>query len=330
MREPEAFLPIVVLTADVNRAAREAALAAGASDFLTKPFDHTEVVLRIRNLLHTRALYLELRRHNAALEQQLEAQRIRELRAATRLQAKANRISDLLRDDQMTMVFQPIVELENGTIAGYEALARFSHPLQRSPERWFAEAAEVGLGAQLELAAIRKALAELDSLVPGAALSVNVSPSTAAEPGLVELVAEAIQHRPIVVELTEHSRVDDYRAMNRHLGRLRSCGALIAIDDAGTGYAGLQHILRLQPDVVKLDRDLISRIDTDPARLALSSSLSKFASDIGAVLVAEGIETRAELDVLRGLGIPWGQGFFLGRPGPADQHHPSVIETRTT
>jgi EAL domain-containing protein (putative c-di-GMP-specific phosphodiesterase class I) len=330
LRAPEVFLPIVVLTADVNRAAREAALAAGASDFLTKPFDHTEVVLRIRNLLHTRALYLELRRHNAALEQQLEAQRIRELRAATRRQAKSERISDLLRHDQLSMVFQPIVELENGAIAGYEALARFRHPLQRGPERWFAEAAEVGLGAQLELAAIRKAMLDLDALAPGAVLSVNVSPATAAEPDLIDLVAEAIQHRPIVVELTEHSRVDDYRAMNRHLGRLRSCGAMIAIDDAGTGYAGLQHILRLQPDVVKLDRDLISRIDSDPARLALSSSLAKFASDIGAVLVAEGIETRAELDVLRGLGIPWGQGFFLGRPGPADQHHRSVIETRTT
>jgi EAL domain-containing protein (putative c-di-GMP-specific phosphodiesterase class I)/CheY-like chemotaxis protein len=331
LRAPEVFLPIVVLTADVNRAAREAALAAGASDFLTKPFDHTEVVLRIRNLLHTRALYLELRRHNAALEQQLEAQRIRDVRAATRRQAKATRISDVLRHDQMSMVFQPIFELESGAIAGYEALARFSHPLRRSPERWFAEAAEVGLGAELELAAVRLALAQLGSLAAGAVLTVNVSPATAGEPELAELVAAAQQHRPIVVELTEHTRVDDYRTMTRHLNRLRSQGALIAIDDAGTGYAGLQHILRLQPDVVKLDRELISRIDSDPARLALSSSLSKFASDIGAVLVAEGIETRAELDVLRGLGIPWGQGYFLARPGPADQQHGSVIETvRTT
>jgi EAL domain-containing protein (putative c-di-GMP-specific phosphodiesterase class I)/AmiR/NasT family two-component response regulator len=330
LRAPEVFLPIVVLTADVNRAAREAALAAGASDFLTKPFDHTEVVLRIRNLLHTRALYLELRRHNAALEQQLEAQRIRDARAATRRQAKSTRISDVLRHDQMSMVFQAIFELVSGAIAGYEALARFSHPLRRSPERWFAEAAEVGLGAELELAAVRKALAELGSLAPGAVLTVNVSPATAGEAELVELVAAAQQQRPIVVELTEHTRVDDYRTMSRHLNRLRSRGALIAIDDAGTGYAGLQHILRLQPDVVKLDRDLISRIDSDPARLALSSSLSKFASDIGAVLVAEGIETRAELDVLRGLGIPWGQGYFLARPGPADQQHGSVIQTART
>jgi EAL domain-containing protein (putative c-di-GMP-specific phosphodiesterase class I) len=228
------------------------------------------------------------------------------------------------------MVFQPIFELESGAIAGYEALARFSHPLRRSPERWFAEAAEVGLGTELELAAVRKALAQLGALAPGAVLTVNVSPATAGEAELAELVAAAQQQRPIVVELTEHTRVDDYRTMTRHLNRLRSRGALIAIDDAGTGYAGLQHILRLQPDVVKLDRDLISRIDSDPARLALSSSLSKFASDIGAVLVAEGIETRAELDVLRGLGIPWGQGYFLARPGPADQQHRSVIETTRT
>jgi EAL domain-containing protein (putative c-di-GMP-specific phosphodiesterase class I) len=118
-----------------------------------------------------------------------------------------------------------------------------------------------------------------------------------------------------VVELTEHSRVEDYDALLGALDALREGGVRIAVDDAGAGYAGLQHILRLHPEILKLDTALTPGIDNDPVRRALAASLLTFADEIGAVIVAEGIETPQELDTLRSLGIPWGQGYHLARPG---------------
>src|SRR5947209_17209858 len=120
----------------------------------------------------------------------------------------------------------------------------------------------------------------------------------------------------IVLELTEHTRVQDYEALLGALGGPRSHGVRIAVDDTGAGYAGLQHLLRLRPNVLKLDIALTRSIDTDPARRALATALVGFAAEIGAVLVAEGVESVDELRSLRMLGIPAAQGFRLGRPGP--------------
>jgi EAL domain-containing protein (putative c-di-GMP-specific phosphodiesterase class I) len=145
-------------------------------------------------------------------------------------------------------------------------------------------------------------------------ISVNVSPSTIAAPELGDLLA--VDPRRIVVELTEHLPIDDYPAILDHLGRLRAQGVRIAVDDAGSGYAGLAMLVRVAPDIIKLDRDLVSGITHDPCRRALASALVTFARDVGATLLAEGIENEGELDLLRGLGVAWGQGYHLGRPQP--------------
>ena len=119
-----------------------------------------------------------------------------------------------------------------------------------------------------------------------------------------------------MLELTEHTRFDDYTKLMPALDVLHARGVRTAVDDAGAGYSGLQHVLHLRPDILKLDLELTHGIDTDPARHALATALIGFAGTIGAVLIAEGIETPAELAVLRGLGVAWGQGFHLARPGP--------------
>ena len=145
-------------------------------------------------------------------------------------------------------------------------------------------------------------------------MSVNVSPSVAITDAFLEHLS-AVPAQQIVVELTEHTRIDDYKASMRSFGHLRSLGMRIAVDDAGAGYSGLQHILRLRPDIVKLDQGLTGGIDTDAAKRALAISMVSFAHEIGAVLVAEGIETPEQLAVLRDLGVAWGQGYLFGRPG---------------
>ena len=144
---------------------------------------------------------------------------------------------------------------------------------------------------------------------------MNVSPAAVITAAFHDLLAGSPGHR-LVVELTEHRRVDDYQPLLRSLDALRQQAVRVAVDDAGAGYAGLQHILRLHPDIIKLDTDLTMGIDADPVRRALAASLVAFADDIGAILTAEGIEAPGEFNALRSLGIPWGQGYHLARPAP--------------
>jgi EAL domain-containing protein (putative c-di-GMP-specific phosphodiesterase class I) len=212
----------------------------------------------------------------------------------------------------VNVVFQPVYDLEAGDVFAYEALARFPVEPYRPPSDWFADAAEVGLGVELELAAIESALTQLDDLAPQVRLALNVSPLTALSPHFFNLLASRA-HR-VIIEVTEHERVEDYDALNEALAPLRAGGAWIAIDDVGAGFASLSHILRLAPDIVKLDLSLTRGIAADPARDALASSLVDFASGIDATIGAEGIETQSELDRLRVLKVRYGQGFHLGVP----------------
>jgi EAL domain-containing protein (putative c-di-GMP-specific phosphodiesterase class I) len=307
------FTPVLVLTADATLDAKQRALAAGAKDFVTKPFEQTEVLLRVKNLLETRALHVALKRHNADLETQLAESAERERRLAREQDVRRSRVQQVLDDEDITMVFQPIVDLLTSRVVGVEALARFSAQPERRPDKWFAEAALAGLGNDLELLAVRLAVTHLDQLPDNTYLSVNVSPRTALDPRLTEtLCSRAAQ---IVLELTEHAPVDQYDHLLAALTELRDAGIRIAVDDAGSGYASLQHILRLNPDIIKLDIELIRGINADPARQSLAAALVLFGDKIGATITAEGIETTDELRTLRRLHVPFGQGYHFGRPG---------------
>lgn len=331
-RLPEdAFLPVLVLTADATAETRDRALAAGAKDLLHKPFDLKEIRLRVRNLLETRLLYTAVQQHNSTLQADLDRRSEEDRRGAAERAERRERIQGILAGAAFSMVYQPIIDLNGGAIVGAEALARFPRAPQRPPNEWFDEAAAVGLGAELELAAAAAGLAGLEQLPPELSLSVNVSPATAIEPGLLDLLSGVPGDR-VVLELTEHTPVHDYRPLATALASIRERGVRIAVDDTGAGYSGLQHLLRLAPDVIKLDIGLTSGIDVDPAKRALSTALVTFAADIGARVVAEGIETHAELAALRGLGIGFGQGYLLARPSPlplrASQLEATATEVR--
>ncbi|HZC28336.1 MAG TPA: EAL domain-containing protein [Gaiellaceae bacterium] len=230
------------------------------------------------------------------------------------LEIERRRISAVLRWGQLGVVLQPIFDLQRRECVGFEVLARFEAAPDRSPAAWSEAAASVGLGEELELLAVRAALGLLAQLPKHATVSINISPAVAASEALFELVAP-IGDR-VVLELTEHARVDDYEALEVAVKRLRACGARIAIDDVGAGFASLRHIRGLCPDILKLDLSLTRDIDGDPARRALAASLASFAREIDATIAAEGIESHEELTLLRELGIDYGQGFYLGPPQP--------------
>ena len=229
----------------------------------------------------------------------------------------------------MSIVFQPIADLATGTVVAVEALARFAAEPVRPPNLWFAEAAEVGLGRPLELAAVEAALAHLPDFPAELSMAVNVSPATVTAPEFSDLILGAPTNR-IVIELTEHVEIRDYDIVIEALASLRAAGVRLAVDDAGAGFATLQHILTLQPDIIKLDIALTRGVDEDPVRRALARALVGFASEIGATIMAEGIETAGELETLRHLGVPSGQGFYLAHPGPPASLTGHVVRTGDT
>ena len=221
----------------------------------------------------------------------------------------------LLADpDDLTLVFQPIVDLAAARIVGYEALSRF--PGTADPDVWFAAAADCGLAAELEALAVTRALAAVPLLPDDTFLAVNVSPHLLGSAPVQDALATRPDLHRVIVELTEHAPVHDLDALRRQTDALRARGALVALDDAGSGYSGLQQMAVLRPQVVKLDRALVTDVDSDPVRTALTEMVGEFAGRIDAWLLAEGVETAGELAALARLGVPLVQGWLLGRPAP--------------
>ncbi|HUC36905.1 MAG TPA: EAL domain-containing protein [Acidimicrobiales bacterium] len=228
------------------------------------------------------------------------------------------RIERVIADRGFEMVFQPVLDLHTGKMAGVEALARFSSEPYRTPDLWFEEAWSLGLGEELELAAVHEALDSARPLPPDVFVAVNVSPRAATTSRLSELLASENRAASLVVELTEHAVVEDYGFLTSSLEPLRESGMRVAVDDAGAGYASLHHVLHVKPDFIKLDISLISGIDEDRDKLALAEGITSFARASGAKVVAEGIETTGELECVAGLGIDYAQGYLLGRPSPLE------------
>ena len=225
------------------------------------------------------------------------------------------RVRHVLAGSGPRIVFQPVFTLSTGRLEGFEALSRFEAAPQRSPDVWFAEAAAAGLGVELELRAIGNAIALAPHLPGRTFISINVSPATLVSPRLSAALAGARAER-LVLEVTEHAAVADYRVLKHALQPLREQGVRLAIDDAGAGYSGLNQIVELVPEFIKLDVFLTRGIERDAVKRALAAALVSFAREIGAALIAEGVETSEELSVLEHLGVPHAQGFYLGRPLP--------------
>jgi diguanylate cyclase (GGDEF)-like protein len=218
----------------------------------------------------------------------------------------------LARPGAIRPVFQPLLELATGRAGGYEALSRIKG--DRGPDQWFAQAHRCGLGAELEAAALRNALAVRDR-PPGTFLSLNLSPAAL----LTEAVHDALPENlsGIVIELSEHELFSAGDVLDGRLHDLRARGARIALDDAGAGYSGLQQLIRVAPEILKIDASLVRGAHADPSRFALLQALATFASGTGAAVCGKGIEDLADLKALADLDATYAQGFALSRPAAA-------------
>ena len=192
---------------------------------------------------------------------------------ATTSSARRSRTCSTTRD-AITIVFQPIMDLRTGRAVGYESLSRFNRLPRRAPDAWFAQAHRCGLGYALEAKAIAAALAT-PGRPPGTYLTVNLSPSSLLSDEVLRVLPDRLDD--LVIEITENELVSGDPAINDALAALRARGARLAVDDTGAGYAGLMHVMRLQPDIIKLDRALTTGVDSDPAKAPLISSFVRYA-----------------------------------------------------
>ncbi|MDQ0850681.1 EAL domain-containing protein (putative c-di-GMP-specific phosphodiesterase class I) [Arthrobacter sp. B3I9] len=234
----------------------------------------------------------------------------RELVANTR-----SRIESALQGRTLLTAFQPIRELASGRVVGAEALTRFLGDAGDQPADWFAQARDALLESDLEFAALESALSAARVLPAHLYVALKLSPATCLDPLLPGLLEESdLLPERLVLEITEAMTREQPVALRAALAPLRKRGVRLAIDHAGSYFTSIRHIRQLRPDIIKLDRDLIAGIDTDPLRSSLGEAMIGFAEHIGAVVIAQGIETPAELAAVGGLGATGGQGYLLGAP----------------
>ena len=230
-------------------------------------------------------------------------------------------LKKIIKEEEIYTLFQPIVKLPNYKIIGYEALSRGPGQGEfERPDKLFNIAYQSNLVIELERLCRKKALASASNMNPEHMLFLNIEPDSVNDPELRQLAASALllnsglgpEH--IVLEVTERSAIMDFSAFRNALEYFRALGFKIAIDDGGAGYASLQSIIELKPDFIKIDMSLIRNIDSDNIKQQLVKALINFGKETGVKMIAEGIETKAELKTLLNIGIEIGQGFVFAYP----------------
>jgi EAL domain-containing protein (putative c-di-GMP-specific phosphodiesterase class I)/AmiR/NasT family two-component response regulator len=308
---------VLALSVYTDSGSVAAMLRAGAAGYVTKTADADEISRAIHSVV----------RGESVLSGEVASEVVTQLRAGLRERheesmgraTRVERLQSVLAGGGLRMVYQPIVDITDPRRAvGFEALARFSLEPAMAPDAWFEEAHKLGLGERLELHAIAVALGALNDAPPHCYVAVNAGPTLLTSSRLATMF-EGRDIERIVLEVTEHAAIDDYKPVLNVLDSWRERGLRLAVDDAGAGYASLRHILKLKPDIIKLDISLVRNVCTDRPTLAMAKSLAAFGTEIGATILAEGVESVAELELLATIGVSRAQGYLIGRPMPPER-----------
>lgn len=237
-------------------------------------------------------------------------------------------ICDIIEDRRFTPVFQPLVRMSDQKVIGVEGLSRFKTDPHAGPEEIFSKAANLGLDLELELATLAAQMAEISAVPNDIYFSVNASAELICDPRFLPALPEAQRHR-MVIELTEHSLANDEAMLQACISALQDEGIRVAIDDVGAGYSGLQRIAQLQPDILKIDRSIVSGIEESLPQRAIVAALVHFAAETNASVIVEGIETEQQSEVVMELGVDLAQGWLYARAGPMAEHFPHVKSQAT-
>jgi EAL domain-containing protein (putative c-di-GMP-specific phosphodiesterase class I) len=277
-------------------------LAVGHAFALWRPFQRPET--QLRRLLETAFGCARFERERLRRKRHAELERI-------------------LLEKRIECHYEPIVQLKDLTVIGYEGLARgpVESPL-RYPSALFDTAEVVGLDYELDCLCRELAIRGARDLPQGTKLFINCLPASVHDPIFQPtrireaLGALGLAPADLVLEISERQAITSYAVFRDAIATFTSMGFGIAVDDMEAGYASLATALELRPGFLKVDRSLITGIDGDPPRQELVRAIQVLAQRTGALVVAEGIETEAELEALSDLGVDCGQGFLFGRGGP--------------
>jgi diguanylate cyclase (GGDEF)-like protein/PAS domain S-box-containing protein len=234
-------------------------------------------------------------------------------------------IRKVVSQSDFEIVFQSIHDVTSGAVIGVEALARFPCAPFR-PDAFVAQAAQMGLGIELETAILTNVFSMVSQLPDDVFIAVNISPGAALVAPWAELLTDVDPSR-IVLELTEHDAVEDYGALDDALELCRERGVRVAVDDVGAGFSTFSHVLELSPEFVKIDQSITRQVDVDEARRRLAHAVAELAGQMGATVIAEGVENQGELDAVGAVGIRAAQGYYLSRPRPLTDRFPAAKAT---
>ncbi|WP_017530649.1 EAL domain-containing response regulator [Pseudomonas fluorescens] len=327
-----ANIPIIMLSALNEPGARVSGLHTGAEEFISKPVEHIELWLRVRNLLRLKAHGDQLKQHSAMLEQQLQ----RHSEDSTRMNVHDLARQDLetaLRDaverDEFTLHYQPKVDVASGRICALEALLRWDRPGYGavSPAVFVPVLESLGLIVPVGRWVIETVCRQIATWqredIGAVEVAVNVSGHQLIEGDLIAdigLILEqtGVQAHWLEVELTEGSLMDNTQHTIASLQRLRAKGVKIAIDDFGTGYSSLAYLRRFPIDTLKIDIAFIREVTTNPQDAAITRTIIELAHNLKLRVVAEGVETQDQMAFLKEAGCDQIQGYLFSRPLPVE------------
>jgi len=306
-RRVDPSLPVVFVTGSRDLDLAHRAIEHGALRFLTKPVTGDELLGVIGEALRART-------HHATGPR--VSSRMRALEPDLSRIKRATDFDEAL--DLLWMAMQPVVSMQQRRVIAYEALVRSDHRTLGRPDLLIAAAEQLGrvydLGRRIRAnvaTRVVEAHGDVDVLV-------NLHPTDLADPDLYDPEAplSAVSSR-IILEITERASLEEIKNVEERIAELRKLGFRIAVDDLGAGYGSLSAIALIRPDLVKIDMSLVRNVDADPVRLRMIKSIGSMCQQLGTQFLCEGVETRAELEVLVANGVDMVQGYFLGRPARA-------------
>jgi EAL domain-containing protein (putative c-di-GMP-specific phosphodiesterase class I)/FixJ family two-component response regulator len=295
-------IPIIMVSAKALSKDIVEGLYLGADDFLIKPFEYDELVARMEAVMR-RGNGHSFSHHRSYSEEDV----VTELR-------------QIIDTELFTPAFQPIYNLNDFSILGLEVLCRLTTKNRyiTDPELLFKYAVKYGFYENLELTIWKKAIDCAWPHLREEKLFLNCNPYLVEGEKFIEIKAlfdgRTIKKENVVLEITERSAIGEYKVFYENLTKFRNVGFKFAVDDVGGGYASLESIVETKPEIVKIDRHITQDIDKDPFKRSIVKFIVAFCWENGVISIAEGVETKEALEVLKQLGVSAGQGYYLYHP----------------
>jgi EAL domain-containing protein (putative c-di-GMP-specific phosphodiesterase class I) len=305
VRTKDLDVPVILMSGTPNLESAIEAIEYGALRYLIKPVDLEVLEATIR---HAVQLHAMARLNRLALDVIRD-----ECGPLGDLDGLAERFTDAR--DFLWIAYQPIVSIRDQSIFGYEAFVRSNEPSFPNPQALFKAAEQLGRVPELGRV-IRRKISDEAGLAPdGVKIFVNLHPLDLGDRDLYAPGSPlaAIASR-VVLEITQRASADRVRNVTARMDDLRLLGFSIAVDDLGSGYAGLSSYAELEPEIAKIDMSLIRGIDASPRKQSVVRSMKRLCDELGTLVIAEGVQTPAERDTLVELGCGLLQGYLFGKP----------------